>query len=122
MQGNTVDSVQDKALAVFGAEGINNPGHVRSVIRQGAWASHTSGLAHGRVQGNLVILPEVQAGDFLRFCQRNPKPCPVLAVSEPGSPHLPSLGADIDIRSDVPAYRVWRDGSLSQTCPDITGL
>ena len=69
MQGNTVDSVQDKALAVFGAEGINNPGHVRSIIRQGAWASHTSGLAHGRVQGNLVILPEVQAGDFLRFCQ-----------------------------------------------------
>ena len=122
MQGNTVDSVQDKALAVFGAEGINNPGHVRSIIRQGAWASHTSGLAHGRVQGNLVILPEVQAGDFLRFCQRNPKPCPVLAVSEPGQFTLPSLGQGIDIRSDVPQYRVWRHGELAQEVTDITDL
>lgn len=122
MQGNTVDSVQDKALAVFGAEGINNPGHVRSVIRQGAWSSHTSGLAHGRVQGNLVILPEVQAGDFLRFCQRNPKPCPVLAVSEPGQVTLPSLGQGIDIRSDVPQYRVWRHGELAQEVADITDL
>ena len=79
-----MDSIQDKTLAVFGAEGINNPSHVRSVIRQGTWASHTSGLAQGRVQGNVVILPAALAGDFLRFCQRNPKPCPVLAVSEPG--------------------------------------
>ncbi|RZJ15831.1 MAG: putative hydro-lyase [Acidovorax sp.] len=117
-----MDSVQEKALAVFGAEGINDPRHVRSVIRQGAWSSHTSGLAHGRVQGNLVILPEALAGDFLRFCQRNPKPCPVLAVSEPGQVALPSLGEGIDIRRDVPQYRVWRHGELAQEVGDVSDL
>ncbi|WP_422842972.1 putative hydro-lyase [Acidovorax sp. M2(2025)] len=117
-----MDSAVQAAVEVFGSEGINTPGHVRSVIREGAWASHTSGLAHGRVQGNLVILPEVLAGDFLRFCQRNPKPCPVLAVSEPGQTALPSLGEGIDIRTDVPQYRVWRHGELAQEVGDITAL
>ena len=122
MQGKTVDSAQHTALAVFGPEGINDPRHVRSAIRQGLWSSHTSGLAHGRVQGNLVILPEVLAGDFLRFCQRNPKPCPVLAVSEPGQVALPKLGEDIDIRSDLPQYRVWRHGELAQEVGHIAHL
>jgi uncharacterized protein YcsI (UPF0317 family) len=117
-----VDSVQAKALAIFGPEGINDPGHVRSVIRQGAWSSHTSGLAHGRVQGNLVILPEALAGDFLRFCQRNPKPCPVLAVSEPGQVSLSTLGENIDIRSDVPQYRVWRHGELAAEVANVADL
>ncbi|MFN5940456.1 MAG: hypothetical protein ACK44C_08855, partial [Polaromonas sp.] len=79
----------------------------RAGIRSGAWTGHTSGLAVGHVQGNVVILPERLANDFLRYCQRNPKPCPLLAVSEPGQALLPSLGADIDIRTDVPRYRVW---------------
>lgn len=57
-------------------------------------------------------MPAALAIDFLRFCQRNPKPCPLLAVSEPGQPTLPSLGADLDIRTDVPRYRVWREGVL----------
>lgn len=117
-----MDFAQENSLAVFGSEGINNPGHVRSVIRQGAWTSHTSGLAHGHVQGNLVILPEVLAGDFLRYCQRNPKPCPVLAVSEPGQFALPSLGEGIDIRSDVPLYRIWRHGELTQEVGDVSDL
>jgi uncharacterized protein YcsI (UPF0317 family) len=69
------------------------------------------------VQGNVVILPEAQAGDFLRYCQRNPKPCPLLAVSEPGQAQLPSLGADINICTDVPRYRVWRDGESSTSPP-----
>ena len=59
-----------------------------------------------------MILPEALAGDFLHFCQRNPKPCPLLAVSKPGEPLLPTLGDDVDIRSDVPRYRVWRRGEL----------
>src|SRR3989344_4374351 len=96
MQGNTVDLAQENSLAVFGPEGTSNPNHVRDTIRKGLWTSHTSGLADGHVQGNVVILPEVLASDFLRFCQRNPKPCPVLAVSEPGQFTLPSLGKDID--------------------------
>jgi len=122
MQGNTVESEQKNTLAAFGPEGHGNAAHVRNVIRQGLWTQHTSGLAHGHVQGNLVILPEALAGDFLRFCQRNPKPCPVLAVGEPGQPALPSLGDGIDIRSDVPLYRVWRHGELKEEVSDITPL
>jgi len=94
----------------------------RAAIRRGHWQSHTSGMAPRHVQGNLVILPEAFAADFLRFCQRNPKPCPLLAVSEPGDPRLPGLGADIDIRTDVPLYRVWRDGVLRVEVSDIADL
>ncbi len=74
------------------------------------------------MQGNLVILPAEHATDFLRYCQRNPKPCPVLAVSEPGHPALPSLGGGIDIRTDVPLYRVYRHGELVEEVPDIRAL
>ncbi|MBS0316836.1 MAG: putative hydro-lyase [Proteobacteria bacterium] len=94
----------------------------RLAIRAGEWRSHTSGLAPAHVQGNVVILPQALASDFLRFCQRNPKPCPLLAVSEPGDPSLPALGGDIDIRSDVPRYRVWRDGALIDEPTDIAAL
>jgi uncharacterized protein YcsI (UPF0317 family) len=93
---------------------------VRAVIRNGQWTSHTSGLVRDHVQGNVVILPQASADDFLRYCQRNPKPCPVLAVSEPGEPMLPALGADIDIRTDVPRYRVWRRGELIEEPSDIS--
>lgn len=92
------------------------------MIRAGHWKTHTSGLADGHVQGNVVILPEALAADFARFCERNPKPCPVLAVSEPGNPALPTLGTDIDIRSDLSQYRVWRDGALVQEPHDIRDL
>jgi uncharacterized protein YcsI (UPF0317 family) len=84
----------------------------RGRIRAGAFTGPTAGLAAGNVQANLVILPIAQAHDFLRFAQANPKPCPVLAVSEPGDPRLPSLGEDLDIRTDLPKYRVWRHGEL----------
>ena len=94
----------------------------RQAIRAGTWTSHTSGLADDHVQGNVVILPEQLAGDFLRYCQRNPKPCPLLAVSEPGQPQLPALGTDIDIRTDVPRYRVWRKGELQAEPTDIGDL
>lgn len=94
----------------------------RALIRSGEWTGHTSGLADRHVQGNLVILPQVWAEEFLRYCRSNPKPCPVLAVSEPGDPRLPSLGSDIDIRSDVPRYRVWRHGELVAEPTDIHPL
>jgi uncharacterized protein YcsI (UPF0317 family) len=94
----------------------------RHAIRAGTWTGHTSGLAEGYVQGNVVILPKAAADDFLRYCQRNPKPCPVLAVSEPGRPELPALGADLDIRTDVPRYRVWREGELVDEPTDIRAL
>ena len=94
----------------------------RQAIRRGEWVRHTSGLAPRNAQGNLVILPENLATDFLRFCQRNPKPCPLLAVSEPGDPFLPTLGRDVDIRSDVPLYRVWRNGKMVEEVTDIASL
>lgn len=100
----------------------STPAQVRQAARQGAWDRHTSGLAERHVQGNLVILPQAEAHVFLRFCQRNPKPCPLLAVGEPGDPTLPALGADIDIRRDVPRYRVWRDGELAAEPTDIAAL
>ncbi|MBI5276241.1 MAG: putative hydro-lyase [Burkholderiales bacterium] len=94
----------------------------RRAIRTGDWTSHTSALADGYVQGNVVILPRTHADDFLRYCQRNPKPCPVLAVSEPGRPELPALGEGIDIRTDVPRYRVWRHGQVESEPTDIRSL
>jgi uncharacterized protein YcsI (UPF0317 family) len=108
--------------AVFGPPAERSAAGVRSVIRAGGWSEHTSGLVPHCVQGNVVILPASYAADFLRYCQRNPKPCPLLAVSEPGDPCLPTLGADIDIRSDVPRYRVFRSGKLCGEPTDITPL
>jgi uncharacterized protein YcsI (UPF0317 family) len=84
----------------------------RRSIRRGEWTGPTAGLAPGYVQGNLAILPNELAPDFMRFCQLNPKPCPLLAVGAPGDPHLPSLAADLDIRTDVPRYRVFERGEL----------
>ncbi|HEX3139652.1 MAG TPA: putative hydro-lyase [Rhizobacter sp.] len=94
----------------------------RAAIRAGTYTSHTSGLARDHVQGNVVILPKALADDFLRYCQLNPKPCPVLAVSQPGDPMLPRLGTDIDIRTDVPRYRVWRRGELVDEPTDLRAL
>ncbi|MEP3783992.1 putative hydro-lyase [Ascidiaceihabitans sp.] len=93
---------------------------VRAAIRTGAYSGHTAGLAAGKLQCNLAILPERYALDFLRFCQRNPKPCPLVGVGDTGNPMLPTLGADIDIRTDVPKYRVFRDGTLSDEVTDIS--
>lgn len=95
---------------------------VRLAARSGRFTGHTSGLAAEHVQGNLVILPAGLAADFQRYCDLNPKPCPVLAVSEPGDPHLHALGANLDIRSDVPRYRVWRHGELVAEPADLREL
>jgi uncharacterized protein YcsI (UPF0317 family) len=98
-----------------------NPAHAaRLQIRQQSIKGNTAGMAPGHVQGNLMILPQSLANDFLLFCQRNPQPCPILAVSEPGNPMLPTLGEDVDIRSDIPRYRVWRDGVMIDEPYDIS--
>jgi uncharacterized protein YcsI (UPF0317 family) len=89
-----------------------DPREVRRAIRAGTHRSHTAGLAPGYVQGNVCILPRDYAEDFRAFCERNPKPCPLLAASAPGDPCLPGLGEDLDIRTDVPRYRLFRNGAL----------
>jgi uncharacterized protein YcsI (UPF0317 family) len=94
----------------------------RRLIRAGAFEGHTSGRADGHVQGNVAIVPGAQAADFELYCRRNSQACPLLAVSLPGDPHLPALGADLDIRTDLPRYRVYRDGALAGERTGITDL
>lgn len=85
---------------------------VRQNIRQGIFTQPTAGAAPGFVQANLVVLPKSLAADFMLFCQRNPKPCPLLSISDPGSTFFRGYGDDLDIRTDIPRYRVWRNGEL----------
>ncbi len=85
---------------------------VRVACRAGKLAAPTPGLAPGFVQANLVLLPRDWAFDFLLFCQRNPKPCPLLDVTEPGNPVPRSVAPEADLRTDLPAYRVWENGEL----------
>ena len=91
----------------------------RHAIRCNAHAGPTSGLAPGFVQANLAILPRALAEDFLRFCQLNPKPCPLVGVGAPGDWRLPALAEDLDIRTDLSRYRVWRDGAVVDEPSDL---
>jgi uncharacterized protein YcsI (UPF0317 family) len=101
---------------------IRDPRAVRRAIRAGAHTGHTGGLAPGIVQANVCILRGDWAREFRTFCERNPKPCPLLGASNPGDPRLPALAEDLDIRSDVPRYRVYRDGVLVEEVTDIAPL
>jgi uncharacterized protein YcsI (UPF0317 family) len=94
----------------------------RLACRSGQFTEQTSGLASGFAQANLVILPHDLAADFLLFCQRNPKPCPLLDVTEAGSPVPHRAAPDADLRTDLPRYRVWRDGRLIDEPTDIRSL
>jgi uncharacterized protein YcsI (UPF0317 family) len=85
---------------------------VRRRARSGELTTPTPGLAPGFVQANLVVVPRELAFDFLLFCQRNPRPCPVLDVTEPGSPEPRLAAPGADLRTDVPRYCVYRDGDL----------
>ena len=86
------------------------PREVREQIRTGRWRGVTSGVAPGYVQANVAILPNDLAFDFLLFCQRNPKPCPLLEVIEPGLTELVLTTPGGDIRTDVPGYRIYENG------------
>ncbi len=108
------------ALAAQALDG-DNPAHAERLrIRRGAHRGHTCGLAPGYVQANLAIMPAADAQAFQTFCQLNPKPCPMLAIGAPGDPHLQTLGADLDLRTDLPGYRVFRDGEEIDVTDDIT--
>ncbi|MEC8429211.1 MAG: putative hydro-lyase [Pseudomonadota bacterium] len=100
-----------------------SPAQLRQEIRSGEHQSNTSGYCPGFVQANLVILPKDWADEFLLFCQRNPKPCPIITLSEkPGQWLLPEAAPDFDIRTDVPQYRIWENGELSREVSDIKEL
>lgn len=85
---------------------------VRLACRQQRWTGPTSGLAPGYAQANLVVLPREWALDFLLFCQRNSQACPLLEVTSPGQHQNLTCSPSADLRSDLPRYRVWRDGIL----------
>lgn len=108
--------------ALYDAMKQECPADLRGAIRAGRYRSHTAGLGAGYLQANLAIMPERWALDFMRFCQRNPKPCPISGVSDTGNPMMTTLGRGIDIRSDVPAYNIYRNGKLDGTVTDIAAL
>lgn len=99
-----------------------SPQELRQRIRRGEHLGNTSGLCPSYVQCNLVILPADWADDFLTFCKANPKPCPLIAVSEPGQYNLATLGDDLDIRTDIPSYKIFEQGQAVGESQDITDL
>jgi uncharacterized protein YcsI (UPF0317 family) len=98
---------------------LAEPREVRQQIREGKWRRPTAGLAPGFVQANLVILPRDLAFDFLLFAQRNPKPCPVIEVTDVGSPEPKLSAPGADLRTDVPRYCVYRAGALADEVTDL---
>ena len=99
-----------------------HPKEVRERIRRGEWVRPTAGCAAGYVQANLVVLPRELAYDFLLFTHRNPRPCPLLEVTDPGSPEPVRVAPGADLRTDLPKYRVYRHGVLAEEVTDLLPL
>lgn len=96
------------------------PKEVRQLISDGKITGQTSGMCDGYAQANLCILPEKYAYDFLLFCQRNQKSCPLLEVSDCGSRFLKTSAPGADIAKEIPRYRVWKNGKLFDECTDVS--
>ncbi|MSR57764.1 MAG: putative hydro-lyase [Planctomycetaceae bacterium] len=103
-------------------EHLQTAAQVRGAARKGELTEQTSGLAPGFAQANLVVLPREFAADFLLFCQRNPKPCPLLDVTSAGDPTPRRAAPTGDLRTDLPRYRVWEHGQLVDEPTDISHL
>lgn len=97
------------------------PTQLRKLIRTGEWSKPTTGIAPGFVQANLVMLPQEEAFHFLLFCVRNPKPCPILDVLEPGKA-VPNIAPGADLRTDLPRYRLFEQGKLKEQVGDVRGV
>jgi len=98
---------------------FKDPKLFRKEIRLRKWRKSTNGICPGYVQANLVILPKEYALDFTIFCLRNPQPCPILEILEPGKPKLVELSSDADIRTDIPQYRIFKNGKLTEEVDQI---
>ncbi|MDP4024347.1 putative hydro-lyase [Methylobacterium sp. NEAU 140] len=109
------------AVQTSGRAGMSGA-EARLACRSGAIPGSTAGVADGYVQANLAVFPESLADDFRRFAARNPKACPVIGESRPGSRAIPDLGLDLDLATDVPAYRVWRDGAVVAERAEVADL
>lgn len=95
---------------------------LRLVIRRSKYKGHTAGLALGFLQANLVILPANYALDFMRFCQRNMQACPVVGISDTGSPAMQTFARGLDLRTDLPSYNIYRHGELTEQRTQIGDL
>jgi uncharacterized protein YcsI (UPF0317 family) len=114
-------TVTDLPRALLREDLANASGRdVRAAARSGQWRRATHGLARGYVQANMAIVPKRYAFDFMLFCQRNPKPCPVIDVTDPGDPEARFAAPGSDVRVDLPGYRVFRDGKLVAEVSEIT--
>ena len=100
----------------------SEPAALRAATRSRQFNAHTSGQCPGYAQANLAVLPAEYAAEFLRFCQLNPKPCPILAMSEPGESRIPGLGADVDIATDLAGYFVFRNGEMTEEVESLKAL
>ena len=98
------------------------PKQIRAACRKGSFSGPTSGLAKGYVQANMVILPSDYAKEFSVFCEKNPQPCPVLEVLEPGNPEVKKIAPNSDVRTDLPRYRIFRNGLTEKDVSNITEL
>jgi uncharacterized protein YcsI (UPF0317 family) len=98
------------------------PSDFRLSVRRGDFRGPTAGHCGDYAQANLAILPAAHAHDFLRFCHANPKACPLLGVGEPGEYRIDALGRDVDLRTDVPGYNVYRDGALAEQVDSLDAL
>ncbi|MEM7685545.1 MAG: putative hydro-lyase [Pseudomonadota bacterium] len=94
---------------------------IRAQIRSNRYQGQTAGFAPGNLQANLAILGDGYADDFHEFCKINAQPCPLVGVSRRGDPRMEMLG-DIDIRTDIPSYNIYRNGELDGSVPDISDL
>ncbi len=96
-----------------------HPKEMRAKLRSAEWRGPTAGCCEGYIQANLVVLPKALAYDFLVFCHRNPKPCPLLEVTDPGDVEPKTTAPGADLRTDLPRYRIYRRGELEQEVTDL---
>lgn len=98
------------------------PAQAREMIRKGEWTKPTSGMANGYIQTNLAVLPKELAFEFLLFCQRNPKACPIIDVVEEGSAIAALAAPDSNVKTDIPKYRIYRDGKFTEERNEVTDI
>lgn len=111
-----------QAAAVMAPDAATLPPDLRRLMRSGAMQGRTGSLAPGWQQANIAIVPAAEAAAFATYVAANPGACPLLAQGAPGDPALPTLGDGIDIRRDLPRYRVLRDGRVDHDPFDIADL
>ncbi|TFD94459.1 putative hydro-lyase [Jeotgalibacillus sp. R-1-5s-1] len=99
-----------------------SPSEIREMIRANEWTKPTAGLANGYIQTNLAVLPKDLAFEFLLFCQRNPKPCPIIDVVEAGEISARFAAPDANMKTDIPKYRIYRNGEMTEECENVSDI